>query len=81
MSEVTFNRRGERVYEGILPPWWDTYDVTYDDVNNTETYTYSAINTDSGQQEVQAIIVVTYASPLKDRVTQVKKIFNAPGAY
>lgn len=80
MAEVTFNRRGDRVYEGILPPWWDTYDITYpDDV--TEVYTYSAINTDTGLQEVQAIINVTFSSPLKDRVTQVKKIFNASGGY
>ena len=80
MTEVTFNRHGQRTYEGIMPPWWDTYDISYpDDV--TEIYTYSALNTDTGNQEIQAIISVTFSSPLKDRVTQVKKTYNAPGAY
>lgn len=63
-----------------MPPWWDTCAVSYPDTT-TEVYTYSAVNTDTGNQEVQAIITVTYASELKDKVTQVKKSYNAPGAY
>ena len=78
-DQVTFNRYGTRTYEGILPPWWDKYDVGYpDDV--TETYTYSALNVDTDVQVVQAIITVVFTSPLKDKVSSVTKTFNAPGA-
>lgn len=80
MSEVTFNRRGERVYFGILPPWWDSVDVTYP-TNTTEVYTYSAINTDTNNQEVQAIILVTYVDSTKQDIQSVKKTYHAPKAY
>ena len=80
MTEVTFNKYGQRVYQGILPPWWDTVDIAYPDAA-TEVYTYSSLNTDSGNQEIQAIINVTYSDATKANITQVKKIFHAPGAY
>ena len=71
---------GQRVYEGILPPWWDVYDVTYpDDV--TETYTYSTKDPQTGVKSIKAIITVTFSSSLKDRVISVEKVYHAPGAY
>ena len=71
---------GRRVYEGILPPWWDVYDVAYPD-DTTETYTYSTKDPQTGTKTIQAIITVTFASSLKDRVTSVEKVYHAPGAY
>lgn len=76
---TTKDQYGKKVYEGILPPWWTEYDVSYpDDV--TEVYTYSAPDS-AGTLVIQAIINVTFSSPLKDRVTKVKKTYQAPGAY
>ena len=73
------NRYGQRVYQGILPPWWDTVDVTYPDAT-TEVYTYSVKN-EGDVLEIQAIINVLYTDTSKSDILQVKKVYHAPGAY
>lgn len=70
---------GTRVYQGILPPWWDTVDISYPD-GVTEVYAYS-ITTDSGFVDIQAIINVVYTDVTKADILQVKKVFHKETAY
>ena len=70
---------GQRVYQGILPPWWDTVDISYPD-GVTEIYTYS-LTSEAGVVDIQAIINVVYTDVSKSDILQVKKIFHKETAY
>lgn len=76
MSDITYNRHAQRTYSGILPALWDKVERTVTSPT-VDTYTYSMLNTDTGNQIVTAIIVVTYTDNSKECVSTVEKTYSA----
>ena len=76
MSETnSYNQYGQRVYQGILPPWWDTVDISYPD-GVTEIFTYSIHLLETDSYDIQAIIKVTYTDISKSDISRVIKTYN-----
>lgn len=73
MTAAATERRADRVYSGLLPPFFDRITVTYPS-NITEEYTYSALNPDSGAHQITAIIEVSYTDSTKDLISTIQRL-------
>lgn len=79
MSNKTDNRHGTRVYQGIMPPYWDRLDVAYPDTV-TEDYAFSTKTASSSDAspvyELMACIRIVYTDTTKCLISSVTKTFK-----
>ncbi len=77
MSEpqVTYQRYANRVFSGILPPYWDKLSISYP-TDTTEVYIYSARDVEAGTDVIQASILVTYTDNTKCNISSIDKTFQ-----
>lgn len=79
MSNRTDNRYGNRVYSGIMPPYYDRVDVAYPDTS-TEDYAFSTKTVDSSDAspvyELMACIRIVYTDDTKCLILSVEKTFK-----
>lgn len=73
MTEPAKGRSAERVYSGMLPPFFDRVVVSYPSAT-TEEYTYSALNPDTGTHQITAIIEISYTDNTKDFISMIQRL-------
>lgn len=79
MANKTDNRYASRVYQGIMPPYWDRLDIAYPDTV-TEDYAFSTKTSDSSDAspvyELMACIRLVYTDDTKCLLSSVTKTFK-----
>ncbi len=75
MENRTDNRYGNRVYMGMMPPYYDRVDVAYPDTV-TEDYAFSTLIPQSGNLELMAAIRIVYTNASKSLILSVEKTFK-----
>jgi len=72
MATRTYNRYGNRVYSGMMPPYYDRVDVAYPDAV-TETYAFSTKNAYNDMFELMAVITLVYTDDSKTLLQTAEK--------
>jgi hypothetical protein len=79
VSNKTDNRYGTRVYQGIMPPYWDRLDVAYPD-SVTEDMAFSTKTSSSSDAspvyELMSCIRIVYTDDTKCLISSVTKTFK-----
>lgn len=79
MSNKTDHRYASRVYQGIMPPYWDRLDIAYPDTV-TEDMAFSTKTPDSPDSapvyELMAVVRVVYTDDTKCLLSSVTKTFK-----
>lgn len=73
MTEPAKERRAERVYSGMAPPFYDRVSIAYPS-STTEEYTYSAVNPATGVNQVMGIVEVVYVDSSKALISSVSRL-------
>ena len=76
-ANVTDNRYGNRVYMGMMPPFYDRVDVAYPDTV-TEDYAFSTLKPDESvaTYDLMATIRIVYTDATKCLILTVCKTFK-----
>jgi len=75
MANRTDDRYANRVYSGIMPPFWDRLDIAYPSTTE-EDYAFSTYNDETEVYELMATIRITYTDDTKCLITSVEKTFK-----
>ena len=77
MATRTYNRYGNRVYQGMMPPYYDRVDIAYPNTT-TENYAFSTFNPDSETFELMATIQLVYTDESKSLLLTAEKTWVRP---
>lgn len=73
----TYDRYNQRVYQGMMPPYYDRVDIAYPDTV-TETLAFSTYNPSSQLFELMATIALTYTDDSKTLLQTAEKTWTRP---
>ncbi len=74
----TYDRYNQRVYQGMMPPFYDRVDVAYPDTI-TETYAFSTFDAETQVFQLMATISLTYTDDSKVLLLTAEKTWTRPG--
>jgi hypothetical protein len=76
-TSVTDNRYGNRVYSGMMPPFYDRVDVAYPDTV-TEDYAFSTLQSgvSPATYDLMSVIRIVYTDDSKCLISTVCKTFK-----
>ncbi len=77
MANRTDNRYGNRVYQGMMPPYYDRVDVAYPDTV-TEDYAFSVWNDVTAVYDLMSSLRIVYTDDTKALILYVEKTFKRP---